>query len=154
MTSNIAERLSEVMKYKGFKISSFADFLNVSHSFVSQILSGKRNPGHELIVTIATKLPEINLRWLLTGEGEMFFAFSTNEKARLLRGIYPDLDDDPNIDELVEHLQVPVIRYALISKFLIEKVDNKKHIEEFFKEKKAKDNPTPHKGGNKEKANR
>lgn len=50
---------------------TFAGLLNVSPSYISMIEKGKRLPGTSLTELISIKF-NVNLDWLLTGEGEMY----------------------------------------------------------------------------------
>lgn len=68
--NNIGEKLKEYFKEQGTTHKEVAEKLNVSTQYVNSILNGKKNIGGNT----AKKLAEtynMNLNWLLTGEGEM-----------------------------------------------------------------------------------
>lgn len=58
--------------------ATFAGLLNVSPSYISMIEKGKRLPGTTLTELTSIKF-NVNLDWLLTGEGEMY-----NEGGRIV----------------------------------------------------------------------
>lgn len=52
--------------------SRFADEVGLNRPTVSHILSGRNNPGLEVIQKILHRFPHINASWLVTGLGEMY----------------------------------------------------------------------------------
>jgi transcriptional regulator with XRE-family HTH domain len=48
-----------------------ASLLEVQRSNISHILNGRNKPGASLIEKMLLVFPELNARWLLTGEGNM-----------------------------------------------------------------------------------
>ncbi|MGV8139502.1 MAG: helix-turn-helix domain-containing protein [Mangrovibacterium sp.] len=65
------ERIKQFMDRKGLSPSEFADAISVQRSNITHILHGRNNPGFQFITKMLEKFPDINARWLLTGEGEM-----------------------------------------------------------------------------------
>lgn len=66
------KRIIEVMVKLNHSKSSFASALEVSLPLITHITTGRNKPGIELIQRILTVFNEINPRWLLLGEGEMY----------------------------------------------------------------------------------
>lgn len=65
-------RLQAIIKYKtGGKQTAFAALMGWSPQYLSKLTRGV-DFGLAPIITIVKQLPEINARWFLTGEGEMF----------------------------------------------------------------------------------
>lgn len=64
----VKERLKKFIKSQGLTISSFEKSINVSNGYVNSISKGI---GGEILLTILEKSPNLNMNWLLTGEGEM-----------------------------------------------------------------------------------
>lgn len=60
-----------VMDYKCMKQKEFSEDIGVPRSSLSEILSGKRCPNIDVIVGISTRFKDINIEWVLTGDGEM-----------------------------------------------------------------------------------
>jgi len=65
------DRIAEIISYKGLTASRFADIIDIQRSRISHIMSGRNNPSIEVVTHIIEKFPEINLNWLMTGNGEM-----------------------------------------------------------------------------------
>ena len=54
--------------------------LDLSKGYVSQIVTGKREPSEQIVRRFANCYPEINVAWLLTGEGEMVSGSQNNSQ--------------------------------------------------------------------------
>ncbi len=65
------DRIKEFIDYKGISAGELADLLDVQRSNISHILNGRNKPGAVFLERFLLTFPEINARWLLTGEGEM-----------------------------------------------------------------------------------
>lgn len=52
--------------------SDFAQSICVSRGFLNDILHGRKGIGGDAIINIAKAYTQLNIRWLLTGEGSMF----------------------------------------------------------------------------------
>ena len=64
-------RLLDVIKYKtGGRQKAFAELLGWSPQYLAKLLRGE-NFGLQPVLTILEKLPEIDARWLLLGQGSM-----------------------------------------------------------------------------------
>lgn len=64
----VRERLIEYIKYKRMSRRGFAISIGASGAFVNNISKGI---GNEYVDSIKTKYPDLNMTWLLTGEGDM-----------------------------------------------------------------------------------
>jgi transcriptional regulator with XRE-family HTH domain len=65
------ERIKEFIDYKGISPGELASQLEVQRSNISHILNGRNKPGASLIEKMLMIFPDLDARWLLTGEGEM-----------------------------------------------------------------------------------
>lgn len=74
-----SERIRKVIDSLGIKKTAFAERLNVSQAFVSQLCSGTSNPSDRTISDICREF-NVSEEWLRTGEGEMFKPRSRNEE--------------------------------------------------------------------------
>lgn len=68
---SIGKRFEEIMQNYGLNANSFAKHIDANYTTVRSVAKGESKPGYDLLHKIAMKLPELNGRWLLTGEGEM-----------------------------------------------------------------------------------
>lgn len=73
--SNLNERISAVVSASGLNKTKFADVINISQPFLSQICSGAKAPSDRTIIGICREF-NVSERWLRTGEGEMFLELS------------------------------------------------------------------------------
>ena len=65
------DRIKEIIKYTGLNSASFAEELGIQKSSISHIVNGRNNPSVDFIMKLTNRYPEINSRWLISGEGEM-----------------------------------------------------------------------------------
>lgn len=65
---NHKERLKEFLTYKDIGQNKFADNVGISAGYINNL---KDSIGSKIINKISGAYPELNIGWLLTGEGEM-----------------------------------------------------------------------------------
>lgn len=65
------ERLKQIIEQKGLTAERFASLIGVNASTISHILNGRNKPGFDIIYNITKTFPDINIGWLITGEGSM-----------------------------------------------------------------------------------
>ncbi|MCD7931600.1 MAG: helix-turn-helix domain-containing protein [Tannerellaceae bacterium] len=75
---SIQERLNKIITYSGVKPNSFAEEIGIYPQRLGNYLRG-RTPDLETLDKILAAYPEIDARWLLTGEGFMTAAEETTE---------------------------------------------------------------------------
>lgn len=76
------QRLRQIIQYKtGGRQNAFAELLGWKTPYLNKLVKGI-NFGLQPVLTILEKLPEIDARWLLTGEGEMLAASKQAELRR------------------------------------------------------------------------
>lgn len=109
--------------------ASFAGMLNISPSYITMIEKGKRLPSPQLTELICLKF-NIDLAWLLTGEGEM----KREEEKPLIvaekSAIY-ETKEDRDLAEIIQYLQAHPEDKKLILKLLKGKKDIKEALEGF-----------------------
>lgn len=75
------KRIETILDYYNLSASSFADKIGVQRSSLSHLLSGRNKPSLDFILKITEEFPEVNLYWLINGDG----SFPTDaEKAVVL----------------------------------------------------------------------
>lgn len=77
--NDLKERITFIIQYLKISKTKFAEVLNVSPAFVSQICSGAREPSDRTITDICREFG-CNEAWLRTGEGEPFREMSKEEE--------------------------------------------------------------------------
>ena len=68
MESTIKQRLNKLIEYLAISKREFERRINVSNGYLNQL---KHMPKEEILERISIQFPELNISWLLTGEGEM-----------------------------------------------------------------------------------
>ena len=65
------DRIKKYIDYKGVSAGELAVILDVERSNISHVLNGRNMPGAAFIEKLLLKFPDLDARWLLTGDGEM-----------------------------------------------------------------------------------
>ncbi len=65
------DRIKQYMDYKSISAGELSSLLDVQRSNISHILNGRNKPGAAFIEKMLLSFPDLNARWLLTGNGEM-----------------------------------------------------------------------------------
>lgn len=65
------ERIRSVMNHYGMSQQNFALKLGLSAATISSIFTGRTKPTNNHVQAIHRAFPEVNMNWLLFGEGEM-----------------------------------------------------------------------------------
>lgn len=68
----MVNRIQEIIKRYDLTPSRFADQLEVPRSTISHILSERNKPSLEFLQKILDNYPDININWLIRGEGSIF----------------------------------------------------------------------------------
>lgn len=70
----IGQRLKFLMDSLGLKIRTFANALDVNETSIRNYTTKDAKPGADILERIALHFPEVNTRWLITGEDEPFLS--------------------------------------------------------------------------------
>lgn len=73
------DRIKKYMDYKSISAGELANLLEVQRSNISHVLNGRNKPGASFIEKFLISFPDLNARWLMTGEGEMIYKHSVPE---------------------------------------------------------------------------
>jgi transcriptional regulator with XRE-family HTH domain len=65
-------RLLKAFKNLGLSQVAVSELTGVSQPLLSQVCSGKRGMTRMVEFSIAEKLPSVNMRWVISGQGDMF----------------------------------------------------------------------------------
>lgn len=69
VNSDLILRIQQVIDHLGLSVSAFADAIGVQRSSISHLLSGRNKPSLDFVMKLVDTYPEIDLYWLLKGEG-------------------------------------------------------------------------------------
>lgn len=70
------ERILQIMKRENMTQQDFAKAIEVSPASLSNIFNGKTNPTNNHVSAIHRRFPDINVNWLMFGEGDMYSTHS------------------------------------------------------------------------------
>ena len=97
----IKDRLKLIMDDKGLNNGEFAKEIGVVQSTISNIFGARgTNPSTDVLLRLHKRYPNINLEWLLTGEGTMYSDGTPEPDA--LRPDQPEGSDYPLFAENAE----------------------------------------------------
>lgn len=65
------DRIRKILEYTHLSQQDFAARLGISPASLSSIFTGRTNPTNNHVVAVHKAYPEINVKWLMFGEGEM-----------------------------------------------------------------------------------
>ena len=72
MTDIFSKTIKLLRKNKTLTQAAFAINIGSKQGYISEIERGLKIPGGELLLSLKHAYPNLNLDWLLTGQGEMF----------------------------------------------------------------------------------
>lgn len=77
--STVVDRIKSIIDFYDLNQSSFAKEIGVSPMTISSLLSRKTDPSFATILAICSRYNNINLEWLITGDGPMFKTDAGND---------------------------------------------------------------------------
>lgn len=77
---SVNQRIEELYNFQKFSQSEFSKVVGVPQSRLNNQVLGKNGVGLDTIVSIVETFKDLNARWLLTGEGEMFLSENWNNQ--------------------------------------------------------------------------
>lgn len=97
------DRLQQFLNAENINQAQFADSIGVARASVSHILAGRNKPGYDFILNMLKRYPDLNVEWLLTGQGRMYKSKTREQqpKAAAPANAYPVnlFDDLPDFEE-------------------------------------------------------
>ena len=75
MQTSVQQRLIQFIEYKNLSKNAFETICNLSKRYVSNL---KGIPGQRVIKKITINFPELNISWLISGEGQMIKSTKTD----------------------------------------------------------------------------
>jgi transcriptional regulator with XRE-family HTH domain len=121
MLDDLNTRFIEVMLKLGHSKSSFAKALDVSLPLITHITNGRNKPGIELIQKLLQTYQDIDARWFLLGEGQMFAKMQE----------VPDFDDVmAEISRLSSQTEASTTHLQVVKQYHKILIDEVLHLEE------------------------
>lgn len=97
------EIISEVLKYVGVNAPTFANMIGVNYQRINDLQTGKvQKVSQDLANKIMCAYPQLDMRWLLTGEGRMLVQPTQVTPARGRIRYWMDVDATGGFKELAE----------------------------------------------------
>lgn len=90
-----------LLGYGNRKRSAFANKINVSDSYLSDVVNLKSGPSFGIILGIAENFPAVNVNWLLTGDGDPLWGVSISSEVGA-----PIYNDGDMVGELLKKAQM------------------------------------------------
>lgn len=104
---NFVNRLEFLLQHYEFTASTFADKIGVQRSSLSHLLSGRNKPSLDLIMKIYEAFPELNLYWLLKGEGE-FLPENTIKSPPVSPSLFSETYKQEDVSAVVETPKISI----------------------------------------------
>ncbi|MDC1106808.1 helix-turn-helix transcriptional regulator [Prolixibacteraceae bacterium] len=89
---DMKERIQVILEQYGLSISEFSEQLGVQKSSISHLVSGRNMPSFAFCQKLIQAFPEINIKWFISGDGDMGGLEVKNEKEDLSLDLFGALD--------------------------------------------------------------
>ena len=98
--SDFIKRLEILLDYYSLSASGFADKIGVQRSSLSHLLSGRNKPSLDFILKITEVFPEVDLYWILNGEGKLLKSENaSNPMPKIVIQKEPTLTSNQNVKD-------------------------------------------------------
>lgn len=98
------DRIQKYMDKKNINAGELATMLEVQRSNISHVLNGRNKPSATFIEKMLVVFPDLNARWLLTGQGSMLDIETSQENNGADTSAVSSLFE-PNKKETVRHAE-------------------------------------------------
>ena len=86
------ERLEELMELLNMNPTQFANAIGVQRATLQHILSGRNEPSLKIIMAIHSSFPDVELEWLLNGQGTAIPGLAPKEAVAPDYPLLPGMD--------------------------------------------------------------
>lgn len=94
ITSGMKDRIRQLMESQHMNQQSFASFVGIAPATLSSILQERTRPTLATVESVQKKFPNINLTWLINGNGPMFIEDKESIDNRAREGADATSDQD------------------------------------------------------------
>ncbi|UCH96295.1 MAG: helix-turn-helix transcriptional regulator [Candidatus Aminicenantes bacterium] len=135
---DFGKRLKKAREQLKIDVNEISNIIGIEANSYYKYEDGSRFPRPEILSAILNKF-DINLNYLVTGTGPMFIITGSNQKSisERLQDIFPGIPQEAV--PLVQSLEVPIMRHALMMEYLVCTEKYKSFIRDHFKQKKEKE---------------
>lgn len=98
-----SKRLKKLLKALNVNQSVFAKSLGMTQPNISRMASGEGKISVEVLNRITTTYKQVNLHWLITGDGEMFFYELQDKSPQMVEE--PLIKTKGRLEDLEERLE-------------------------------------------------
>ena len=107
MPMTISERLRVFIKSENLSVCEFERLISAGNGYVSRI---KKSIKQDRLETISLKFPNLNLQWLLHGDGEMLLNSQVREHPAIYESLpvqrkHPDEKNTENLKHIIRALE-------------------------------------------------
>ena len=129
---NNESRLFQLIKELKFSQLAFSKVINVSQSYLNKVASGQAEISRGMLEKILEKFPQVNITWLLSGNGAMFATLqgdsiasdvSPGQRENPIIAIHPIGDELHLKGILVDNLKTAASRWDLYNQQLFALLD-------------------------------
>jgi transcriptional regulator with XRE-family HTH domain len=130
----LGSKFKKVRNDLGLSAEKMAISLGINRGTLIHYENDDRFPGVDIVIDFMKKY-NVDPGWFFFDNNA---ALNAN-KPPVIQDIYPGIPNNPDVDEMVECLKVPVIYYYMLSHFQVLKKQYESFIKE-YEEKKEKEN--------------
>tara|TARA_Y100001933_G_scaffold253821_1_gene294634 strand:+ start:4694 stop:5098 length:405 start_codon:yes stop_codon:yes gene_type:complete len=118
VNKEIVTRIQTIIDHLELSVSAFADEIGVQRSSISHLLNGRNKPSLDFVMKLVNTYPEVDLYWLLKGEGD--FPKKADTEIKIERTETPgDLKtktdgDSKNSFDIDKHLEEDTEPYKIV----------------------------------------
>ena len=104
----IGKRMREYRKFREHKVKDFAKIIGISQGALSDIENGNSKPSADTLASL-TRETDVNVIWLLTGDGPMLKGDVKEDIDEVTRRIFQLLEgmDEERKREILKHTDKP-----------------------------------------------
>lgn len=103
-------RINLLLQAKNITARQFAEEIGIQPSGMSHILSGRNNPSLDFVMKVIKRWPEVNINWLMFGQGEMFAGLPLSVQTSPTTSAQPDNGMQKSTDVQTDLFSQPEIK--------------------------------------------
>ncbi len=134
-----SKNLRKVRKKLKLSQEKLAEILGTTKTSIFRYEKDGISPSLDVLIILYRKL-NVNLNWLLNDDKDSDDMFINKEALALktnLKDILSAISNDKEVIELIESLEVPIMRSSLVAKYLECKWNFKEMIADYYKNKQT-----------------